>query len=199
MDVVLEVFYRRCVGQYLPHEVLVVVDNLVQGEWLEVRACLQIKELAERESSKVVAIHYAVELGVFLFQSHDAASREHYFQVRVEVVALSQFGTPVRLLEHLVNEQHLAAFLVELACEVGYSSVLKIEVVHVDIQTLSVAYIKMLFGVLQKEGGLSDATCPLDTNHSVVPVYVVHKLPTHRCIGMFYQIGVCAEKSFHRI
>ena len=76
---------------------------------------------------------------------------------------------------------------------------LKIEVVHVDIQTLTVVDVKPLFGVLKQESRFSDATCSLDTNHAVVPVNLIHQGATNGRIDMFHEVAMCTKKCFHQI
>ena len=51
------------------------------------------------------------------------------------------------LFEDLVEEQHLAALLDKFPREVGDAVALKVEVVHVYVQTLSVARVDLLLGV----------------------------------------------------
>ena len=87
--------------------------------------------------------------------------------------------------------------MIELSSKISYTMTLKIEIVHVDIQTLTVVDIKLLLGVLKQEGGLSNAPGTLDANQSVTPVNLVHKGSTNWCIGMFHEISVCPEKRFH--
>ena len=71
------------------------------------------------------------------------------------VVAGAQFLTPIGLLEHLVNQQHPSAIAVELTGKVCYTSTLKVEIVHVDIQTLAVRYAITLTGILQQKRSFS--------------------------------------------
>jgi hypothetical protein len=74
---------------------------------------------------------------------------------------------------------------------------LEVEVVHVDIQTLAIVDIKMLFGVLQQEGGFSDTSGAFDANQSVAPVNLVHEGATNWCIDMLHKVSMCPEKSLH--
>ena len=133
VDVVLEVLHRTGLWQDLLDESFVVVEYLIQGEWLKVVASQQVDVLSEGEASQIVALHNAVEFGVLLLQSHHARSSEHYLQSRVLVVASTQLLAPFWLFEHLVDEQYLAAATIELACEVSNAMSLKVEVVHVDV------------------------------------------------------------------
>ena len=87
--------------------------------------------------------------------------------------------------------------LVEFAGKVGNAMSLEVEVVHVDIQTLLVEYIKMLFSVLEEEGGLSDAACTFDADHTVAPVDLVHKGATYWSVDMLDKVSMRPEESFH--
>ena len=87
--------------------------------------------------------------------------------------------------------------MIELSGKVGNTVSLKVEVVHVDIQTLTVVDIKLLLGVLEEESGLSDATRTLDTNQSVAPIDLIHQGTTNRSIGMLNEISMCPEKCLH--
>ena len=74
---------------------------------------------------------------------------EDNLQIRILVVALAQFLRPVRLFEHLVNQQHTSSMAHKVARKVGDATSLEVEVVHVDVQTLAVVGVELLLGVLQ--------------------------------------------------
>ena len=164
---------------------------------MEVVASEEVDEFTEGEAAEVVGLDNAVELGVLVFEPHDAGTCEDYFEVRIEVVTPAELTGPERLLEDLVDEEHTAASTVETAGEVGYAEALKVEVVHVDIQTLLVEYIEMVFGILQEESGFADSTSALDANHAVIPVDLVHQSATDRCVDVLNEVSVGPEKSFH--
>jgi hypothetical protein len=86
---------------------------------------------------------------------------------------------------------------VETACKFGDSLTLKKEIVHVDIQALFVEYIKMLFGILQQESGLTDTSRTFYTYHTVAPVDLINQGASYWCIGMLDKVSVSPEKSFH--
>ena len=48
------------------------------------------------------------------------------------------------------------------------------------------AYVKVLFGVLQKEGGASHTSRSLDANHAVAPIDSVHQRATHGSIEVLH-------------
>jgi hypothetical protein len=87
--------------------------------------------------------------------------------------------------------------MIELASEISNAASLKVEIVHVDIKTLLVAYIKLFLGILQQECCLSNAPRTLNTNHAVRPVDLIHKTATNWCVHMLYQVTMRSEKSFH--
>ena len=74
---------------------------------------------------------------------------------------------------------------------------LKVEVVHIDIQTLFVLCIKVFFGILQEKGRLSNTTRSFDTDHAITPVDLIHEGASHWCVGMLDKVSVRPEKSFH--
>ena len=183
--------------EHLVGYALVVAQDFLQRVGREVAARLEVKEFAERESAQVVAVYEAVELGVLVLQAHHAGACEHDSQPRVLVVAAAQLLAPVGLLEHLVDEQHLAAQGAELAREVGQALALEVEIIHVDVQAFAAAHIKMFLGVLQQERRLSDAACALDANHRASPVDLVHELAVHGQVDMVHQISVSPKECFH--
>lgn len=134
--------------------------------------------------------------GVFL-QAHDAGACEHDFQAWQLVVASPQLRAPAGLLEHLVYEQGASALTVEVGGEVGNAASLKIEVVHVDVETFLVGHIEMFFRILQQESCLSYATGAFDADHAVVPVDLVHKGSTNRCVCVLHKVSMCFEESIH--
>ena len=112
-------------------------------------------------------------------------------------MAATQFTAPVGLLEHLVYEQHLAAALPELACEVGKATALEVEVVHVDVEASARLHVEMLLGVLKQKARLANTSCAFDAYQRLLPVHLVHEGAAHEQVGVFHQIGVCAEESLH--
>ena len=188
----------HCLGNYINGLWMVISSVLIWIDSLDIGLGNGLRnKLSERIASEVVAFHDAVELGVFFFQPHDARACEHDFQFGVVVVAVAQLLAPVGFLEHLVDEQHFAAVLVELAGKVGNTAPLEVEVVHVHVEALAVAHIEILLGVLQKECGFSYAPRTFDANHTVAPVDFVHKASTNWCVSMLHKIRVCAKESFH--
>ena len=189
-------------GIHFLHDVLgdglMVADDLIQVQWRKVGARLEVEIFPEGEAAEIVALHHAIEFWVLLFEAHDAGSGENDLQLGIFVVALAQLPAPVGLLEHLVDEQHLATLPYKLTGKVGDASPLKIEVVHVDIEASVVVAAEMLLGVLQQECRLSHATCALDANEAVVPVNLVHEDASDWGVGVIHQIGMGAKEGFHR-
>ena len=106
--------------------------------------------------------------------------------------------TPVRLFEHLINEQYLSAAFDKFSGEIGNTAPLKIEVIHVDVQTLPVILAEFLLGVLQQEQCFAHSARSFDANHLVVPIYFVHQFATHEIRFMLNQISMSTIKSFHQ-
>ena len=184
VDVVLEVSVGRHLGQDLLDDALVVGEDLVEGVGAEGIAREQIDEFAEGETAQVVRLHDAVKFRVLILEPHDAAAGEYDVETGVEIVALTELAGPVRLLEDLVDEEHATTVAVEFSSEVGDAVALKIEVVHVDIQALTVLYVEMFLGVLQQKGGLADASGALDADHAMGPVDLVHEGAADGGIGV---------------
>ena len=74
----------------------------------------------------------------------------------------------------------------------------KVEVVHVDEEAGAVGA-KLLFGILQQEGGLAHATSSLDADKAVVPVNLIHEVAPDGSVRVLYKISVCAIKCFHAV
>ena len=84
--------------------------------------------------------------------------------------------------EHLVDQQYFSATFLKLVGEVNKAVTGEIKVVHIDEQTGMVGS-EFLFGVLDKESCFSYATFPFDTNQTVTPVNLVHKIAANGGIG----------------
>ena len=52
-------------------------------------------------------------------------------------------------------------------------------------------------GILQEESGLSDTARTFDTDHTVVPINLIHQNATNWCVRMLDKVSMCPEKSFH--
>ena len=77
VQVVLEVFHRAHLRQYLFDDVLVIALDFIECIWLETVASLQVDKLSEREASQVIAFHDSIELRILFLQSHHAGTCEH--------------------------------------------------------------------------------------------------------------------------
>lgn len=194
VEVALEEVERIDLLQDIVGNLLVMGQDIVEGEGGEVTACLEIQELAEREAAQVIALHEPIEFRVFLFQAHHAGAGEDDAQAGILIVAAAQLLAPVGLFEHLVNEEYLSPALPELTGEVSQTSALEIEIVHINVQTLTRAYIKILLGILQEKGGLADATSAFDAYERLLPVYFIHEGAAHVQVRVLNEIGVCSEE-----
>ena len=183
--------------EHLGGDALVAGDDLLEGAGREVAAGLEVEELAEGESAQVVAVDEAVELGVLVLEAHDAGAGEDDAQAGVLVVAAPQLGAPGGVLEHLVDEEHLAAHEAELAREVGEALALEVEVVHVDVEAAAAAHVEVLAGVLEQEAGLADAAGALDADEGASPVDLVHEGSSHGEVGVLDEVGVGAKEGLH--
>jgi len=148
VNIIAEVLRRTNQRQYFFHNPLVLWYYFLQAICLKAFPGNDVEVFPERESPQIVAFNNAVQFWIFVFKSHNTRPREDNLQLWVPVVALTQFRTPIGLLENLVDEQHLSAVINEVGCKVCDASALEIEVVHVDIQALPVALCKILFGIL---------------------------------------------------
>ena len=124
---------------------------------------------------------------------------EYNLKARVAVVTLAQLMAPVRLFEHLVDEQHLTSVMIEFAGKFRDANILHIEIVCVDVKARVVVGRIVLLCILQEECRLSYATGTLNANHAVFPVDFVHQVATDRSLQMLNQVLVRSEKRFHSL
>jgi hypothetical protein len=68
--------------------------------------------------------------------------------MREFVVTPSQFFAPVRMLENLVYQEDLATGCVEFCGKFSNPFPLEIEVVHVNVKTITMGCIEIFFGIL---------------------------------------------------
>ena len=188
MDVIHKIFLRAGVGKDLLDDVLMILKDLLQGIGFEAVPGHQIEELSERKPSQIVTLHDVVKFRVLFFQPHDTGSREDDFQFGVVVVAFPELHAPIRLLEHLIDQKHLAAFAGKLTGKLRDAFLLKVEVVHIDIEALPIINSELLLGILEEECGLSYTSRTLDADHAVIPVDLVHKDSSNRRIGMLDEV-----------
>ena len=190
----MEIVYKESRGIHGLNDILgdhlMVAHDLIQGQWREVGMRLKVEIFPEGEAAEVVAHHQTIEFGVLLLEPHDARTGENDLQLGIFVVAFTQLPAPVGLLKHLVDEQHLPPLPDKLTGKVGDAASLEIEVVHVDIQTSVVVAAEMFLGVLQQESRLSHATCALNANEPVGPVYLVHEDAANWGVGVLHQVGM---------
>lgn len=194
VKIVVEILCGTDHCQHFPREMLVVVENLVKRDRLKFSARFEVEKFAERESAKIIELQDVSHGRVIGLEPHNARSREDNLQLWVEVIAAPKLLAPVGLLEDLVEEEHPPALFDKLTRKVGNAVALKVEVVHVDIQALTVILAELLFGVLEQEGCLSYAPRTLDAYQPVVPVDIIHQPTTHRCVRMLDEIGMRAKE-----
>ena len=56
------------------------------------------------------------------------------------------------------------------------------------------AYIEILFGILQEERRLADATSAFDAYERLLPVDFIHEGAAHGQVSVLNEIGVCSEE-----
>ena len=78
-----------------------------------------------------------------------------------------------------------------------YSTPLKLEVIHIDIEASAVSSIKVLLDIFQKKGRFPYTTCSLYAYQATMPINLVHQGAPDGSVRMLYEIGVCSEKRFH--
>lgn len=196
MNVIVEIFHRGGQREDLPDDMIMIIDDIFQGIRMEVIAGLQIQELTEREAAEVVAFHDTIEFGVLLFQPHDAGACEDDLQLREEVITTAELHAPVGFLEHLVNEEGLAAMVDEIAGKISNAVAMKIEVVHIHVQTRAVTDTELLLGILQQEGRLPYPSRTFNADKAVVPVDLIHKGATDRGVRMLQEVVMSSEEGF---
>lgn len=193
VQVILQIIQRIELPENVLGQLLMIAQDFLKRVWRKSMAALQVQEFTEGESSEVIYFGDAAKLGVLFFQTHDRRTGKDDTQLRKAVVADAQVVTPVGILEHLVNEKHLASFFDKPAGEIHQTVLGKIKVVHVDVQTGRVGA-ELFLGVLQQESCLAYTSRALDADQSVVPVDLVHQAPANGGIGMLHQIAVCPVK-----
>ena len=149
MDIIVEMLRRACFRQDILDNLLMVMNDFIEGVGAESIACLQVDVFAKGEASQVVALHNTVQLRVFLFQAHNARTGENNLQSGKGIVAFAQLGTPIGLFEYLVDEQHTPAIRHEVFGKLFDSHTLKVKVVHVYIETTTVVGTEFFTGILQ--------------------------------------------------
>ena len=184
--VALEILQRIHLCCNLLYQFLLVAQYLVERHAAESETSHKIKVLAEREAPEVVTLCNVAQFRILLLQTHHTRTREYNLQLRIHVVACSEFLAPFLLLIHLINEQHPTSLTIELASEVSNTSALKVEVVHVDIEAASVVRLETLLYILQQESRLSHSTRSLDAYHTSTPIYLVHQTTTNGSITLLY-------------
>lgn len=102
MKIVVKISLGTDKGQYLLHDMLMTVDNLVKAVGMEDGSGHEIEILTERKSPQIIKGENVADGRIVGLEPHDARPGEHQFQLGVEVVAPAQLRTPVGLLENLI-------------------------------------------------------------------------------------------------
>ena len=163
VQIVLKVCERFHHLQYVVHYLLVVFQYVVKLVMLQVCACRQIDELAQREASQNVRVNAAGQVRILFFQSHDGRASEHNFQILEIVVAVSQLLAPVWVFENLVDEQSFSAIHPELVGKVHKCLSCEIEVIQIDVQTASVSA-EVASRIVEQKGSFAHAAATLDAD-----------------------------------
>ena len=126
--------------QYLRCDALVTVLHLTYAIGLQVEPHLQVEILSQGESLHHIQLHESVQIGIFPPLRYHAGSCEHNMNLRETLVDFAQHAGPSRLLVHVVNEQRVSAVLVKLCDKFHQVGALEEEIVHVDVETSSLAH-----------------------------------------------------------
>ena len=97
----------------------------------------------------------------------------------------------------MVDEEHLSTSFDEIARKIHQLTSLEVERVHVHIETLTQARVKILFGIGEQKGSASHSSGTTNTNQSIAPIDGVHQSSTHRGAGMLNEVGMGLKKGLH--
>ena len=145
----------------------------------------------------MVGRHATRQIGILILQPHDRRPRKDDLQIVERVIQLAKLLRPIRILKHLVDQQHAPAIGPERRSEVYQRALREVKVVQVDVKASLVVCSKTLTGVIEQECGLANATRPFDADQAIVPINLVHQPPAHRRMQVLHQILMCPIKRFH--
>ena len=183
-----KILHRIYLGGHFLHHLLLVPQQFIERRPAETVASSQIQVFPKGKSPQVIAFDDILQLGVLLLQPHHATAGKDYSQPGIHIIAKAQLPAPVRLLEHLVDEQHSPTLSVELSGKVTYTLPLEIEVVHVHVETSSVIGTELLFSILQQESRLPHSARTFYSYHTCTPIHLVHQDTAHGSIAVLHQI-----------
>lgn len=118
MNVVLEIVERIDVRQNGFHDVLVVVQDFLQGIGRKMIPRLQVQKFAKRKSSQVVGFDDSVQFRIFVFQSHDGRTGKYNLELRILFITRTQIVTPVWKFKDLIDEQDFSSPFHKLSSEI---------------------------------------------------------------------------------
>ena len=118
VQISVHILLRTNLTQHLTRYELVVLEYIVERVRVKLNMRLKIQVLTQRETAQVVDLHHIAQVfALVALQIHHRRSRKHNVQGFVLVVADTYVVSPVRVLEHLIQEQGLATFLHKLGCK----------------------------------------------------------------------------------
>ena len=79
----------------------------------------------------------------------------------------------------------------ELGSKIHQLSSLEIERVHVGVEALAQAWVKVLLSIGEQELGATYATGSTNADEAIAPVDGVHQTSSYRRIGVLYEISAC--------
>ena len=199
MNVFLKILQWLHFRQNLLNDVCVTTQNLIQRERRKLMPCLQIEILAKWKSCQIITLDDVIQFGILLFQPHHTRSCENDSQLGKHIIAFAEFGTPIRLFKHLVDQQHPASIFDKIPSKIGNAAPLEIEIIHIHIEALAIIGSEPFFGILQDKSGLPNATRAFNTDQPIIPIDFIHQLSPDRCTGVINQVRVCAKESILHI
>ena len=151
------------------------VENFTETIRAKFQTCLDINVFAQGETAEVITADQSAKFGILILEPHYRTTGKDNAQMRITVIYKTDFLAPTWLFEDLVNKQHLTAGTHELAGKLVQRMTLKIKMVHIDIETTTVAHAKMFTGVLKQECGFSHSPAALDSYQTVAPIDLIHQ------------------------
>ena len=207
IEVVPEIIERSNAFAYLTRDRGMALDDLFERIRAQLKSRLDIKVLAEGETTQVIGLHDAFDIVVILIDRHDGCSTEDNMEVAVLGIAAFEFPTPVGVLEQLVQEEVLTACLRKRTGQFEQGMLGEAEVVEADIETR--AYILEgltrfasslvfgfghvpplrlnLFDTGKEEVGFSHTSSAFDSDQTIFPINLVHQLPANGHKSVCYE------------
>ena len=113
LQVIMKISQRTHLLQHTLYNFLMIFHNFLKRADRKLLTGFQFQKLPKRKPAQIIHIHHPFQIRIRL-DTYNRRSRKDNLQIRESIITRPQLPVPLRILMHLIQQQHLSAQLIKI-------------------------------------------------------------------------------------